>query len=200
MALEGVDLDRLKKFVALLSSDQPGEVAAAAAAISRALQGAGKNWHDLAESIGGPSNPFSRYHNTSVDAIRLVELQREVTKWKQIAHNNNLKAERFQQELFSLQRQVRELEVQLREKNRQTAREDYYEDKRSKRSKLNLMDALYFLAKHVDRLTEQEVVFAARMLKYTETPGGLDNQAQYMKDAVISVARKYGWRPPREQS
>jgi len=39
---------RLAKLLPLLSSDQPGEVAATVAAIGRTLAGAGATWHDLA--------------------------------------------------------------------------------------------------------------------------------------------------------
>jgi hypothetical protein len=42
---------RLRKLVLLLSSDQPGEVLAAVAAIQRALQTAGADWHDLASAL-----------------------------------------------------------------------------------------------------------------------------------------------------
>lgn len=49
--------DRLSKLVLLLSSDQPGEVAAAAAAIGRLLAARGENWHDLAGQLShqGPA-------------------------------------------------------------------------------------------------------------------------------------------------
>jgi hypothetical protein len=43
--------ERLGKLVALLASDQSGEVAAAAAAIGRTLSAAGADWHDLAEIV-----------------------------------------------------------------------------------------------------------------------------------------------------
>jgi len=43
---------RLAKLVPLLASDVPGEVAAAAAAITRTLHGAGLDWHTLAAIIG----------------------------------------------------------------------------------------------------------------------------------------------------
>jgi hypothetical protein len=39
---------RLKPLLLMLSSDQPGEVAAAARAIGRTLKSAGVDWHDLA--------------------------------------------------------------------------------------------------------------------------------------------------------
>jgi hypothetical protein len=38
---------KLEKLILLLSSDQPGEVAAAAAAITRALKAIDADWHDL---------------------------------------------------------------------------------------------------------------------------------------------------------
>jgi hypothetical protein len=45
---------KLEKLVLMLSSDQPGEVVAAAAAIKRALQSAGTDWHDLARELTKP--------------------------------------------------------------------------------------------------------------------------------------------------
>lgn len=42
---------RLAKLVLLLSSDRPGEVAAAASAIDRALRSANANWHDLVAQL-----------------------------------------------------------------------------------------------------------------------------------------------------
>jgi hypothetical protein len=48
---------KLQKLVLMLSSDQPGEVAAAAAAIKRALQAAGADFHDLARELTKPSAP-----------------------------------------------------------------------------------------------------------------------------------------------
>jgi hypothetical protein len=49
------DADRLHKLVLLLSSNQPGEVAAAAAAIGRLLTSRGRSWHDLAQQLCEPS-------------------------------------------------------------------------------------------------------------------------------------------------
>lgn len=45
---------RIGKLVLMLSSDQPGELQAAAAAIGRTLQAEGATWHDLAASITAP--------------------------------------------------------------------------------------------------------------------------------------------------
>lgn len=42
---------RLRQLVLLLSSDQPGEIVAAATAITRTLRGAGADWHILADAI-----------------------------------------------------------------------------------------------------------------------------------------------------
>jgi hypothetical protein len=42
---------RVAQLTLLLSSDQPGEVAAAAHAMNRALDGAGLSWHDVAEVV-----------------------------------------------------------------------------------------------------------------------------------------------------
>lgn len=43
----------LRPLVLLLSSDKPGEVAAAAAQIGRRLRKAGLDWHDLADALEG---------------------------------------------------------------------------------------------------------------------------------------------------
>ena len=52
---------KLKRLVLLLSSDQPGEIVAAANAIGRTLQSAGLSWHDLAASISAPpKNSFDK--------------------------------------------------------------------------------------------------------------------------------------------
>lgn len=42
---------KLEKLLPVLGSDKPGEVVAAAAAITRTLEGAGGNWHDLAGAV-----------------------------------------------------------------------------------------------------------------------------------------------------
>jgi hypothetical protein len=42
---------RLRQLLLLLSSDQPGEVAAAAAAITRTLEKTGASWHDLVDGL-----------------------------------------------------------------------------------------------------------------------------------------------------
>ena len=44
-------IPRLRQLLLMLSSDQPGEVAAAAAAIGRALKAAGTDWHALANGL-----------------------------------------------------------------------------------------------------------------------------------------------------
>ncbi|HUF56439.1 MAG TPA: hypothetical protein VMM55_07745 [Thermohalobaculum sp.] len=46
----------LRPLVLLLSSDKPGEVAAAAAQITRRLSKAGLDWHDLADALEGAGN------------------------------------------------------------------------------------------------------------------------------------------------
>lgn len=45
---------RLAKLLPMLSSNQPGEVAAAAAAIGRTLASVGADWHDLAAILTAP--------------------------------------------------------------------------------------------------------------------------------------------------
>jgi hypothetical protein len=46
---------KLQRLLLLLSSNRPGEVVAAAAAIDRTLRAAGCDWHDLAAGILTPS-------------------------------------------------------------------------------------------------------------------------------------------------
>jgi hypothetical protein len=45
---------KLQKLMLMLSSDQPGEVKAAANAIERTLKAVGADWHDLAGAIAQP--------------------------------------------------------------------------------------------------------------------------------------------------
>ncbi len=49
--------DRLRKLVVMLSSDEPGEVAAAAEAIGRALKAEGRDWHWLAAELADSEAP-----------------------------------------------------------------------------------------------------------------------------------------------
>ena len=55
MPLPAVILPKLRRLIPLLSSDQPGEVVAAAAAIGRTLKTAGATWHDLAAALTEPA-------------------------------------------------------------------------------------------------------------------------------------------------
>lgn len=56
-------MTRLGKLIPLLASDKPGEVTATAAAITRALKGAGLDWHDVSKWIeAGPGKP---HHSSS---------------------------------------------------------------------------------------------------------------------------------------
>jgi hypothetical protein len=48
---------RLKQLLLMLSSDQPGEVVAAACAIKRALKNEGRDWHDLVAGLMPPPPP-----------------------------------------------------------------------------------------------------------------------------------------------
>lgn len=57
MAVPAEAGDRLRKCVLLLSSDQDGEVIAAARAIDRTLSSMGMDWHDLADAVAGPALP-----------------------------------------------------------------------------------------------------------------------------------------------
>jgi hypothetical protein len=51
------DLQRIKPFLLLLASDQAGEVAAAAAALVRALKATGHDLHDLFQIIQSATTP-----------------------------------------------------------------------------------------------------------------------------------------------
>ena len=48
MTNTGIPRARMRQLLLMLSSDQPGEAPAAAAAITRALAATGRDWHDLA--------------------------------------------------------------------------------------------------------------------------------------------------------
>jgi hypothetical protein len=52
--------DKLKPFIRLLSSDQPGEVIAAARALNRVLKNNGADIHVLADAIGQPNGKLSK--------------------------------------------------------------------------------------------------------------------------------------------
>lgn len=52
--------DRLKKLVLMLSSEQDGEVVAAAKAIGRNLKDTGLDWHWLADQLSGQPQPEPR--------------------------------------------------------------------------------------------------------------------------------------------
>jgi len=51
---------KLQRLLILLSSDQPGEVVAAAAAIKRILKSAGCDYHDLVAGLGAPPSRTRR--------------------------------------------------------------------------------------------------------------------------------------------
>jgi hypothetical protein len=56
---------KLEKLVLMLSSDQPGEVVAAAAAIKRTLRTAGADFHDLARGLTGTATSSSSSTSSS---------------------------------------------------------------------------------------------------------------------------------------
>ena len=60
MTLPAAIRARLRPLVLRLASEQPGEVAAAVAAIGRVLRSAGLDWHDLADAVDPPSPAASR--------------------------------------------------------------------------------------------------------------------------------------------
>jgi hypothetical protein len=57
---------RLRQLLLLLSSDQPGEVAAAAAAITRTLKSLGASWHDLVDGLAR-ENPQPKWSRNATD-------------------------------------------------------------------------------------------------------------------------------------
>lgn len=57
-----IDTERLQKLLLMLSSDQPGEVVAAAQAIKRALKAAGADWHYLANRLTTGPKPHKADH------------------------------------------------------------------------------------------------------------------------------------------
>lgn len=62
-------MTRLGKLFPLLASDKPGEVTATAAAITRALKGAGLDWHDVSKWVeNGPGHQVSRPSSSRSDA------------------------------------------------------------------------------------------------------------------------------------
>ncbi len=52
-----IDPSKIGKLIRLLSSDKPGEVAAAAAALTRLLQAGGRDWHDVADLVEAGLRP-----------------------------------------------------------------------------------------------------------------------------------------------
>lgn len=68
----------ITKMVLMLSSNQPGEVVAAAAAIDRSLKGAGRDWFDLVRAIenGAASLVPVRKVEPAADAITETDMAR----------------------------------------------------------------------------------------------------------------------------
>jgi hypothetical protein len=56
---------RLRQLLLLLSSDQPGEVAAAAAAITRTLKSEGMDWHALVDGLTKEPRPRRSAHSAN---------------------------------------------------------------------------------------------------------------------------------------
>lgn len=63
-------IPRLRQLLLMLSSDQPGEVAAAAAAIGRALKAAGTDWHGLANGLLAEAPQSGARHQQNNDDSR----------------------------------------------------------------------------------------------------------------------------------
>ena len=58
-------LQRITKLLLMLSSAHDGERASAAAAIGRALQGVGADWHDLVNLVNAPASSTSTSTSSS---------------------------------------------------------------------------------------------------------------------------------------
>lgn len=69
---------RLRKLLLMLSSDQPGEVVAAAALIGHALHSAGGTWHDLAERLtsGGGRHEPAHCRTDGNQNVEVVDFRR----------------------------------------------------------------------------------------------------------------------------
>lgn len=92
-------LPRLHKLVLLLSSDQPGEVAAARGAIDRLLKAHGATWHDLAGAMSAPPPspppppppprqpppppPADPLHDSVEEMLDRLDDCRRLTRWEQ---------------------------------------------------------------------------------------------------------------------
>ncbi|MEX2650363.1 MAG: hypothetical protein WD673_15250 [Alphaproteobacteria bacterium] len=77
--LPAVITPRLAKLIPVLSSDQPGEVIATAAAIGRVLSGAGANWHDLAAQVAAPWRTKRATTQGEVDARAMLTALGRIT-------------------------------------------------------------------------------------------------------------------------
>lgn len=79
-------VERIGKMILMLSSDRPGEVGAAAAAIDRTLRVAGADWHDLVGALTAPASRRRRREvvpdeeRTLRGLERFVELQRQAVR------------------------------------------------------------------------------------------------------------------------
>ncbi len=57
MTIASATLSKLAIVIPMLGSDQPGEVQATVAAITRILRAAGADWHDLSAALTAPAAP-----------------------------------------------------------------------------------------------------------------------------------------------
>jgi hypothetical protein len=75
-------IPRLRQLLLMLSSDQPGEVAAAAAAIGRALKAAGTDWHALASGLLAEApHPSARQWRDNDDTGDATDSWREMHEY-----------------------------------------------------------------------------------------------------------------------
>lgn len=178
MSLDGVNLDRLRKMVALLSSNQDGEALAAVRAIGRTLEAAGKNWNDLAEGVGGSGGsggPFNMSQYRELMTLRTQLHQARVT-----AEDYRKSSERYRQMASDLQRQVRRLEGQLEAAKEPPVNASYYQC------------VFQFLCANAEKLSPWEVKFTLDVGETAEKRTW-PNLSERQLSKLVEIARRHGW-------
>ena len=111
-------IGKLAKLVPMLSSNQPGEVAATARAIERTLKSAGADWHDLtklltdksAEIIVDGPTTFGRFTDNSLS--KLVEIGRQTIARLEAANDmERRESRRLRSERDSAREQVAKVKL-----------------------------------------------------------------------------------------
>ncbi|HEV7266419.1 MAG TPA: hypothetical protein VGN83_16085 [Falsiroseomonas sp.] len=93
---------RLAKLLPLLASDQPGEVVATAAAITRTLAKAGSDWHALAALVAGETKRQAAPAFTFADlAPKTARKQMALLAWRPgVTPADRVRLERFREWLL----------------------------------------------------------------------------------------------------